>query len=400
LRDLCSHYLLHQRIDNDRFHLHGIVFRERARQVDICRAIDWSSGPSATGRFPEDVYFVAPDLHRLWPELRSSDDRIEMRQVDPWRLTTNESTWVVSTYLRLKAHGLNVKIVDRLVPDAINICTAEDVIYAPNSHRAFLVPVQGDRGNFGWGDYTLVQSPSHATRSHTCLIDLWPQPGLLARNPGRGDSVRRIAYLGYSENLAPSFRTETFRKALAALGVDWIFRERPTEWHDYSDIDLCLAVRGTSRVWIRTKPATKLFHAWITGCPALLGREPAYRYWGEPGRDYLEVNSPAEALETVRMLQRDPALYRSIRERGRAKASDHDEDAVERQWVAVISGPIWETFTQWRTARPGTILLRAAARRVERLTAPIRRHVFFLKAGGVPGVQRRLRKLLRVARSR
>jgi Glycosyl transferases group 1 len=367
--------------------------------VDICRAIDWKSDPASTSKFPEDVYFVAPDLRRLWPELGHPDDRIEIGQVDPWRLTTNESTWIVSTYLRLKKHGLNVKITDRLVPDAINICTAEDVIYTPNSHLAFIVPAQGDRGNFGWGDYTLVQSPLHATRSRTCLIDLWPQPGLLARDPARGDTIRKVAYLGYSENLAPLFRAESFRKALASLGVEWIFRERPTEWHDYSDLDLCLAVRGTSKVWIRTKPATKLFHAWISGCPALLGPEPAYQYWGEPGRDYLEVNDPADALEAVRKLQSNPNLYRSIRERGRAKAPDHDEPAVVRQWVGVISGPIWETFSRWRTVRPASIVLRAAQRRVERLTAPVRRHVFFLKAGGVPGVRRRLRKLVSAVRS-
>jgi hypothetical protein len=151
-------------------------------------------------------------------------------------------------------------------------------------------------------------------------------------------------------------------------------------------------------VWIRTKPATKLFHAWITGCPALLGREPAYRYWGEPGRDYLEVTTPTEALDAVRMLQRDPALYRSIRDRGRAKGSDHGEDALVRQWVAVLSGPIWEAFTRWRTDRASTILMRAAARRVQRLTAPVRRHVFFLRAGGVAGIRQRLRKLRRMVR--
>ena len=368
--------------------------------MDICRAIDSHSGPAQLGGFPEDVYFVAQDLHRLWPELLRPDARLEIRHVDPARLHSNESIWVVSTYLRLRDRHLNVKIVDRLVPDAVNICTAESLIAAPDSHRAFIVPVQADRGNLGWGDYTLVQSPVHARRSSTCLIDCWPQPGLLARDPARGNIIRRIAYLGYAENLAPPFHGEPFRARLDSLGVQWIIREKAAEWHDYSDLDLCLAVRGTSQVWIRTKPATKLFHAWITGCPALLGSEPAYQYWGEPGHDYLEVNNPAEAIEAVQLLQRDPARYRSIRERGRAKASDHDENAVVRQWVAVISGPIWEAFTRWRTGRPGTILVRAATRRVERLTAPARRHIFFLRAGGVPGVRRRLRKLFGMARAR
>lgn len=361
--------------------------------MDICRAIDWRTGVALDWRVPEAVYFVAQDLRRLWPELSSPDARMEIEQVDPARLHTNESIWVVSTYLRLKARGLNVKIVERLMPDAINICAAEGLIYAHNSHRAFIVPVQADRGTLGWGDYTLVQSPVHAARSRTCLIDCWPQPGLLGRDPRRGDEVRRVGYLGYSENLAASFRAEPFRKALASLGVAWSIRGKPGEWHNYADLDLCLAVRGTSDVWIQTKPATKLFHAWITGCPALLGKEPAYRYWGEPGRDYLEVDSPTDALGAIRMLQREPALYRKIRDCGSAKASEHDEDAVVQQWTAVMSGPIWEAFAGWRTDRASTIAKRAAMRRVERLTAPIRRHAFFLRAGGADGVRRRLRDL-------
>ena len=361
--------------------------------MDICRAIDWCSEPTAAGPFSEDVYFVAQDLRRLWPELTSAHARMEIDQVDPARLHTNESIWIVSTYLRLKAHGLNVRIVDRLVPDAINICTAEGLIYTPDSHRAFIVPVQADRGTLGWGDYTLVQSPVHAARVRTCLIDCWPQPGLLPRDPARGDGIRRMGYLGYSENLAPSFRGELFRTRLTSLGVEWIIRTRPAEWHNYSDLDLCLAVRGTSNVWIQTKPATKLFHAWITGCPALLGREPAYRYWGKPGRDYFEVDNPMEALETVRMLLSDPALYRNARERGRVTAPAHDEGAVLQQWIRVISGPISEAFARWRTDRASMILMREATRRVQQVMAPIRRHAFFLRAGGVAGVRRRLRKL-------
>jgi hypothetical protein len=365
--------------------------------MDICRASDWHSNPVPTRGFPEDLYFVVPDLRRLWPELTSPDSRIDIRHVNPWRLGTNESSWVVSTYLRLAALGLNVRMVDRLVHDAVNICTAEEVIYMPSSHRAFIVAVQGDRANLGWGDYTLVQNPLHALRPHTCLLDLWPQPGLLARDSARGDSICRVGYLGYSENLATSFRSEVFRAQLASLGVDWIIREKPTEWHDYSDLDLCLAVRGTSRAWIRNKPATKLFHAWITGCPALLGNEPAYRYWGNPGRDYVEVNSPAEAIEAVQMLQRHPTIYRSIREHGHRKAPDHDEDAVIQQWIGVLSGPAWDAFTGWRIQQPRTILARAARRRVAHVMAPIRRRVFLLRAGGV---RRRLHKLWHMVRSR
>ncbi len=362
----------------------------------ICRAIDWSSHTSLSGTFLEDVYFVVPALRRLWPELSPPDGWMNIPAVDPWRLTSLESIWVVSTYLRLKAKGWNVKISDRVVPDAINVCASDDVIYVPDSHRAFILAIQADRGPLGWGDYTLVQSPLQARRARTCLIDHWPQPGLLSRDPARGDHIRRVGYLGYSENLAPSFRGERFRTELAALGVEWVLKEKPTEWHDYSDLDLCLGVRGTSQVWVRNKPATKLFHSWMTGSPALLGNEPAYRYWGDPGRDYLEVSDLASVLNAVRRLQRDTTTYRDLRERGRAKAADHDEAAVMRQWIGVLSGPAWQAFSQWRSARPSRILVRATARHLAQVTVPARRRIFFLRAGGV---RRRVDKLWRLIRA-
>src|SRR5262245_27741009 len=84
-------------------------------QMSICRALDHHSGPAASGGFSTDVYFVARNLRRLWPELSGPDPRMEIRQVDPTRLHTNESIWIVSTYLRLKDRRLNVRIVDRLV---------------------------------------------------------------------------------------------------------------------------------------------------------------------------------------------------------------------------------------------------------------------------------------------
>jgi hypothetical protein len=201
-----------------------------------------------------------------------------------------------------------------------------------------------------------------------------------------------VGYLGYAESLAGAFRQDSFRKELANLGVDWVLRERPADWNNYSDLDLCLAVRDISEVWIRTKPPTKLFHAWLTGCPALLGREPAFRYWGEPGIDYFEVTNPAEARIVIQRLQSDPALYRSIQQRGLLKGPAHDEQAVLRQWVATITGPIDQAFQHWQTDHCGSLVVRAVARRAERIVAPLRRHFFYVRVGGLKRISRRLRR--------
>ncbi len=367
----------------------GAAHRERVAQSmvlagpTIHRAIDLISGDgSDSSGWKQPVYFVAHDLRRRWPELDGPESSVRLDSVPPERLHLIENIWIVSTYLRLKAKGMNVRIEDHLIPDSINVCTSDRLIQSPGSHRAFIVAVQADRPSLGWGDYTLVQSPVQASRRNTCLIDHWPQPGLVPRDCSRDNCIRRMAYMGYLGNLAPGFRRESFRKEMRALGVEWVVRDQPADWRNFGDLDLCLAVRYGARAWIRTKPATKLAHSWLAGCPALLGNEPAFRYWGKPGEDYFEVAEPADAVEVVRRLVNEPALYQQVRERGLAKGREHDEEAVCRQWIAVLAGPIVEQFRSWRTDRRHVVMARAARRSIERVTVPMRRRAFYAWAKG------------------
>ncbi|MFN7291586.1 MAG: hypothetical protein ACK5T6_13445 [Pirellula sp.] len=329
------------------------------------------------------VVFVASQLSKRWPELVAIPEQpVELCPSLGPRLFQNENIWVVTTYLRLKKLGANVAITDRLQPNAINVASERDLLKTDPDGRAFIVATQGDRGKLIWADHTLAQSPVMAKATRTSLIDMWPQPGLVGRDPRRGNQIRRLGYIGFGANLAPAFRSESFRQQLALLGIDWVVKEDPGQWHDYSDLDLCLAVRDLPWHWIRTKPSTKLVHAWLTGVPALLGPEPAYQHWGKPGTDYFEIRTPEDALNVVQRLQAEPQLYLDVQQRGFEKGRSHDEAAVCKQWENLLWGPISEQFSDWSQASHSVWGARKWRRKMHILAAPIVEKWFYLRARG------------------
>lgn len=85
----------------------------------------------------------------------------------------------------------------------------------------------------------------------------WPQPGLIPRDPARGDRLETIAYFG-SDQYEPQFvKTGAFQDALRQRGVRFVNRFQG-EWHDYQHVDAVLAIRDCPPVVLATKPASKL----------------------------------------------------------------------------------------------------------------------------------------------
>lgn len=315
-----------------------------------------------------------------------------MEQVPAGRWAPLENIWIVSTYLRLRGAGQDVRIVDRPVPGAINICCDERAGVTGDSSGAFLVLTQGDRDPLSWADYRLVQSPEQLNGTNVTLIRHWPQPRIVARDTSRGDRLERVGYVGPVENLAAAFRGEEFRGALRETGVELVIRDDPAQWHDFADLDAYLAVRDWPWRLIRTKPATKLVHAWATGAIGLLGPEPSYQYCGTDGEDYFEVRMPEDVLAVIRRLKADPALCQRVRQRGFEKSREHDEQAVLQQWIDVLNGPVREAFERWRSAGPMTWRLRRMRRQWQRVTAPIHQKLFTLRSRRLRAVTRRMRR--------
>lgn len=307
------------------------------------------------------IYFVLDDPPEALLKLTEGDNAPFPEELAPHLptdfLLQRGGHWclVVQTFLHLKRMGLDVELVDRPVPEAICV-THSDIIHnqvwAPDS---FVVGIRADRPPLHVRDIEVAITPVLLGRSEVFLVQHWPQPGLLRRDETRGDRIETLSFFGATLNLSPIFRDAAFVQALADLGVTLNVHCQPQKWHDFRTTDLVLAVRNDLHpLFLKTKPALKLVNAWQAGCVALLGNEPAYRAAGNPGKDYFEVSSPQEVLETVRQLKANPSLYRQVRQAGMARYSEYSTEAVQRQWANLLTGEVAAAFEQWRVGRSPT----------------------------------------------
>lgn len=163
----------------------------------------------------------------------------------------------------------------------------------------------------------------------------WPQPGLIPRDPARGDRLETIAYFG-SDQYEPHFvKTDAFQEALRQRKVSFVNRFQGT-WHDYEGVDAVLAIRDCPSVVLATKPASKLVNAWKAGVPALLGPEPAYQELRVSPLDFLETGSAEAVLDSIDRLRQEPGLYRRMAEQGAKRAEAFQNDALIEQWIDLL----------------------------------------------------------------
>jgi hypothetical protein len=293
-------------------------------------------------RVAVNFYLDRPDLDSL-------------RGLDPdrhWRsFQQGEEAWVLQTYLRLARAGDAVELTSAPRGAGIVVFHAKQkralARHLGALSQAVLVAVRGDlRGSLAVADFEIVQNGGTADGRRRFFLPHWPQPGLVARDPNRGDRLSRLAYKGYLDNLHPAFRAPEWRTWLAARGIEWVcdairFEGAATPrdvlaWPDFHDLDAVLAVRppGPS---VRCKPATKLFNAWLAGTPALLGPEPAYRELRRAPLDFLEVDSIDSARAAVIRLQEESGLYRALVDRGRERAGEFTFQSTLERWRALLA---------------------------------------------------------------
>jgi hypothetical protein len=211
-------------------------------------------------------------------------------------------------------------------------------------------------------------------------MPLWPQPGLIPRDPGRGTRVENVAFKGYVGNLLPELRGEAFAAFMTRHGLRWqldtvvdrdISRPVQAAWHDYRDVDVVLALRPGGEREHTHKPATKLYNSWLAGVPAILSPDYAFRELRRGPLDYLEVDSVAGTQDALRKLQADPGLYMAMVANGHERAREFTADALAHRWDVLLFDtlpPLAAAIPRWR--------LRASGRRLA-------------------GAQRKLRRVLR-----
>lgn len=257
------------------------------------------------------------------------------------------NAWTVQTFLRLRGRCAGIHASSDFREGYINVAHYDQI--RPDRRLAdyFIVSVRADRDPTFICQLELCQNPQAIRRSYQHFMPSWPQQGLRPRAQERAAMLQRVAYMGELRNLAPAFRSEDFRKRLADLGIEFVIELN--NWSDYSSIDAIIAVRNACDRFLDGKPAAKLVNAWFAGCPALLGKESAYRAAGIPGVNYIEIGGVEEAIHALWHLKNDANSYRRIIENGRDALRDYTVDSVAQRWVRFLAGPAASAYKDWNT---------------------------------------------------
>jgi len=268
--------------------------------------------------------------------------------------------WTLQTYLRLKADGFACELVGSMPTEGIVVAhwdsLPKDLQPEP---RLLIVCLQADRARHPYAQVHVVQNPRGLLTQLMLLGDryllpggryympLWPQPGLIPRNPARGDRFENVAFFGLEENLLPELQAASWHDQVDALGLRWQVVSSFERWNDYSDVDVILAVRSFEQSDYTWKPATKLYNAWHAGVPAILGRESAYRAERKSELDYLEVASLTDVISALKRLCDERALRQAMVENGRLRAQETQPAQLVARWRNLITEEIIPEYKAW-----------------------------------------------------
>lgn len=310
-------------------------------------------GSKLSDRQGSSITFVLANLSRDWRDI----DRIGEADIAsmPERFRGGRNTWIAQGYLRLRdelrSRGYAVRASERPLPGTISIVHRDDAnVLAGDAHRSLLVVVRADRAPVVACDFAVVQNDL-SPRPRERFIPLWPQPGLIPRDPRRPPRVARIVLQGRNATPPSWLADPRLGAGLAARGARLDLRSRG--WHDYRDADLALSARDDASVMLAVKPATKIYNAWLAGVPVLAGPEPAHLDLQRSGLDFLVVRDARDVLGAVDLLNSVPSLYRAMVENGRSRGADFDVDSVRGRWLDFLEGEVVPAFARARPALGG-----------------------------------------------
>lgn len=295
-----------------------------------------------------------PESHLPSPDRRAAWEAGAPPPLLPGGKSASAQAWIFQTFLELRGLA-DVQLVTELPPSGVVVTLAN---FLPTAFRAppdlFIASVVADFVPHPGTHISLVQNAAHARRLPGCLFTRhWPQPGLVPRNPSRGETFERIAFFGDHSNLAPDLATRDFAHRLHTATQATFEVRDPSRWADYSDVDAAVAIRDFSRSKHLNKPATKLYNAWLAGVPLLAGRDSAYAAEGSDHFDYRIARSPEHALAILTAWKENPASRHFLVENGHKKTALCSRDAVHAQWMKLCSNELPDRAKRWALLSSG-----------------------------------------------
>lgn len=265
---------------------------------------------------------------------------------------------ILRTYLILHQRGLDVNIGEILpnsenniiifLSDKLSLNTiGENIPFLKQSNIYVSLRVDEIEYRPFISDIEILHNGKYANGIDSFFIPNWPQPGIIPRNPSRGNNIINIVFKGGLGSLDSQFTSSEWYEQLSRRNINFIMHTEKTkssevpEWHNYEDNDLVLAVRPQFDGGLRSdKPAVKLINSWHAGCPSLLGKEYAFREIRKSEHDYIEVTNVKEAIAAIDQLNKYPHKYEMMIHNCKKRAAEYSYENIGNLWIDLLYNKI------------------------------------------------------------
>ena len=304
------------------------------------------------------IFFYMPEAHLPSPERQAAWLSGNAPQLLSAGKSASAQSWLYQTWLELR-ETLPVELVTSM-PSRGTVITMGNFLtpHSLPSDQLFIANIVADFIPHPGTHFQIVQNRAHSRRlPRSRFIPHWPQPNLIPRPASRAGQFETVAFFGDPKNIASELATDSFASTLAhATGTSFEIRNA-AQWHDYSNVDVALAIRDFSNASHLNKPATKLYNAWLAGVPLIGGRDSAFSAEGIENENYLFARSPNHCIELVQKLKADPAFRAHIVASGHKKTATRSREAVREIWKSFCENDLPHQAERWaQMSRPAKSL--------------------------------------------
>ncbi len=252
-----------------------------------------------------------------------------------------EYCWGLQSYYLLMQSGLKLTLSTKPLPEAINLAHGNLWRKMGRNAGVFGVSLQADYPRFPLAQIHLVQNQNQVD-DNSFHVPLWPQIGQIPRDPSR-KVVETVAYqgrIGFTDLDVGRLNADLNPHGIRFLALD--------EWRDLNHIDILVGIRNFGKKRYERKPASKLINAWHANIPFIAGWDSAFEQVGNPGRDYLRVDTHEDLVLSILRLKENPKAYGELVAAGAERAREFTTDAIALRWVQVLENHIAPAFDEWK----------------------------------------------------
>ena len=283
-------------------------------------------------------------LHFIY-SLKINDTIFNITDVDAhWHeFQTGQQIWIFQTYCLLRQHYPDVSLGNKPRPGCINILHSGNFGGTNRITDYYILSLRADYSSLLWSNYEIVQNKLQLRRK-TSYITHWLQPGIKKRS-NNSLTIKNVAYFGNpDQNVLSDYPLES---DLNRLGINYIRKDR-SNWNDYSDVDLVLAIRGFGNdTMFSNKPPSKLINAWWAEVPLIASNDSAYSQIAVSDEDYIAVHSYEEMMQKIKSLKNNPDYYSRIINNGIRKREHYSRENIMNEWIEVLENEVFPDFREW-----------------------------------------------------